>query len=94
MIPDIFLEVDAYLDDKSFIGELSEVTPPKWVFKTYEYMTNGMLEPKDINMFKLEKMTTEWTLCSKSADAFSRLDIRPFQSKLFTLKCATTDDDR
>lgn len=93
MVPDIFLEVDAYLEESDFIGELAEVTPPKWVFTTYEYMANGMLAPKDINNFKMEKMETEWTLGSKSAKAFSHLDIRPGQTKLFTLKSATTDDN-
>ena len=93
MIPDLFLEVDAYLEESDFIGELIDVTPPKWVFTTYEYMANGMLSPKDINNFRIEKMETEWTLGSKSSKAFGHLDIRPGQTKLFTLKCATTDDD-
>ncbi len=93
MIPDLFLEVDAYLEGVDFIGELMEATPPKWVFKTYEYMANGMLAPKDINNFKMEKMETEWTLGTKSSKAFAHLDIRPGETKLFTLKCVTTDDD-
>ena len=93
MIPDIFLEVDAYIEDSDFIGEIDQVVPPKWLFKTYEYMANGMLMPKDINNFKLEKMTTEWTLCTKSAKAFGHLDIRPGQTRLFTLKAVTTDDN-
>lgn len=93
MVPDIFLEVDAYLDETDFIGELVDVTPPKWVFKTFEYMANGMLAPKDINNFRLEKMVTEWTLGTKSKEAFSRLDIRPGKTQIFTLKAATTDED-
>jgi len=93
MIPDIFLEVDAYLEEGDFIGELKEVTPPKWVFKFHDYMANGMLSEKEINNFKIEKMVTEWTLGTKSALAFRHLDIRPGQTKLFTLKAVTTDDD-
>lgn len=93
MIPDIFLEVDAYLEEVDFIGELKEVTPPKWVFKTHEYMANNMLSAKDINNFRIEKMETEWTLGTMAAHAFAHLDLRPGQSKLFTLKAATTDDD-
>ena len=93
MVPDLFLEVDAYLNESDFIGEVKEVTPPKWVFKTYEYMANGMLTPKDINNFKLEKMEIELTLGTKSSKAFGHLDIRPGQTELLTLKGATTDDN-
>lgn len=93
MIPDIFLEVDAYLEDTDFIGELADVTPPKWVFKAIEYEANGMLTAKDINNFRMEKLETEWTLKTMSAAAFAHLDIRPRETKLFTLKAVTTDDD-
>ena len=92
MIPDLFLEVDAYIEETDFIGTIMEVMPPKWVFKTYEYTANGMLTPKDINNFKMEKMETEWTLNTKSSGAFKYLDMRPGETKLFTLKCATADD--
>lgn len=93
MIPEIFLEADLYSEDDSFIGVCETITPPKFIPKFHELMGSGMLWEAEVKNYRFEKPELELEMLNKTPEFIRYLDIRPGQTRLFTAKCATTDDD-
>lgn len=93
MIPEIFVDVDLYSEEDSYIGTCETLTPPKFIPKAHELMGSGMLWQAKINNFRFEEPELEFEMNNKPPQFIRYTDIRPGQTRLFTAKCVTTDSD-
>ncbi len=93
MIPEIFLDVDLYSEEDSFIGTCETLTPPKFIPKVHTLIGSNMLWEARVKNFRFEEPELEFEMANKTIQFMRYTDIRPGQTRLFTAKCATTDDN-
>ena len=62
MIKDILSGLNAYVDGRSYVGEVVELVLPKLTPKLREYMAGGLGAPLEIPTGELEKLESEFTL--------------------------------
>ena len=70
---EILKNINAFVDGRSYAGEVKEYTPPKIVAKFMEYSAGGMSAPVDIAMGAHEKLEADISLCGFDPDVISSL---------------------
>jgi|GEM_PF-2865637 len=93
MIPEIFIDVDLYSEDDSFIGVCETLTPPKFMPKVHELLGSNMLWSARIKNYRFEEPEIEFEMLNKTPEFLRYVDVRPGETRLFTAKCATSDDN-
>lgn len=79
-----------FLNGESYKGEVEDLTPPKFVFKTEEYRAGGMDAPLDVEM-GMEALTLSFNLLAYRTDALSLLGNTLLPTR-FVLKGALEDE--
>lgn len=93
MIADILQNINAFVDGRGFLGQVSELVPPKLMPLLEEYDAGGLSAVVDIPMGGHEKLEAETTINVADGELPKLFGVTLGATIPFTFRATTIDDD-
>jgi len=93
MSRDFLTEASLYVDGQSYLGKVTEMTPPKITPKFREFNAGGVSAAMDIPTGRLEKMECEFTVGTYDKALFQLLRVVPSNTVPLVMRAGLVKDD-
>jgi len=91
MIANKLTNMSLFVDGRGYLGQAAELTPPKIVQQTTDYVAGGMPGTLKISKGQLEAMEADFTLQGYSADVLKLFNVEPCAYVPFVFRGALND---
>lgn len=93
MSKDFLTQPSLYVDGRSYIGKVTEMTPPKVTPKFREFMAAGVGSAIDVPTGQIEKMECEFTVGTYEKELFKLFRVAPGNTVPLVMRAGIMKDD-